>query len=231
MGESLKSFFNRGSLPTLISALKAIAFGDVLRSLPVTIARKAFIAAGPATLAPYDLAAVCVHVLPDNAKASVLHRAYARVASGGVGEAAVQAYGTTPSTGQAAITPCGNIAYVLADLPTVADLQYTPAKGEVIELTAAVASNALALPSYITARGVIYLLEAEGLVGTATGKKIVLVPSGSAAAAGQARLDLAKVNVKFNGTDAITSARVKLLVAYEDARDVSALLEADANLI
>lgn len=231
ISESLTRFFNRSQPNSMWDAFRKFGLGTFLRGGTVTIARKTFIAAGAGTAAPYDLATVCVLVLPDAAKASVLNRCYARVATAGTGEGAIQAYGALPTTGQVAITPCGNIAYVLADLPTVVDLQYVPAKGEVLEVVGSVASNAFAIPANLTARGVIYLLEAEATTATSGGKKIVLVPSGSAAAAGQARLDLAKTNVKFNATDAVTACRVKLLVSYEDAQDQSALLEAEAGLI
>lgn len=231
MAESLRQFFNRAPVGSIVDALRKLYFGDVLRAGPTKLARKTTVA-GNGTATPYDIAGVAVLVLPDNAKAGVIHRACARAGSAGVGELAPQTYGTTPSTTQCAITPCGNIAAVIGDLPTSLDVLYTPEKGEVIERTGACAASVFTVPADLVARGVIYLLEAEAVTGTVTGKKNILVPSASAAATTQARLDLAKATVKFNnGTDVVLTCRCKFLVAYEDAKDTSALLEADANMV
>ena len=62
----------------------------------------------------------------------VLHGMHA--AKGATGEFTPQAYGTTPATTQCAVTPCGDIGFLLADLPTDFDVVFTPEKGDVVEL-------------------------------------------------------------------------------------------------
>jgi len=58
------------------------------------------------------------------------------------------------------------------------------------------------------AGNVMIVMEVEALVGTVTGKKIIDV-IGTAPAAGHAALQLTKLTVDFQATDAVTSARVK----------------------
>ena len=69
----------------------------------------------------------------------------------------------------------------------------------------------------------------HGLAGTLVGKMHVIREAAGAPATGLARLDLAKLNVQFAVADAVTSARVKLLVVSKT--DVDALLEAASNSI
>jgi hypothetical protein len=104
-------------------------------------------------------------------------------------------------------------------------VNYVPEDGEVIALPDLPApAGVLTLPSWITARGVILLLEAEAITATITGRKIVLVP-GAAPATLQARLNVAKSTVIFNSaTDVVTSARVTLLVARPVAQQLDAVL-------
>jgi len=58
-----------------------------------------------------------------------------------------------------------------------------------------------------------------------TGKKTVFAPSAAAVAATRSALDTDKINVWFAIADAVSSARVKLLVC--SAIDVNAQLEAE----
>ncbi len=51
--------------------------------------------------------------------------------------------------------------------------------------------------------------------GTSVGKKIILAPGAGAPAAGQARLNIAKTTVTFAVADAVTRARVKILLATQ----------------
>lgn len=226
MATTTKDQLNTSNPNLVDTLLQALKFGDVLRALP-TFLRKKTTVAGATT--NYNLATENVLVLPTDAKAAVIHRATVRAATAGTGEAAPQTYGTTPSTGQCAVTPCGDIAFVAGDAPTDFDVVYTPEKGKVVEYTLTCASSVATLPSTLdVGRGVILLMEAEALAATVTGKKIILVPGSGGPATTQARLNVAKTTVTFNnGTDVVTSCRVKLLVVPEN--DVDAQLEATAT--
>jgi len=83
------------------------------------------------------------------------------------------------------------------------------------------ATGVLTLPTNITNPGAVTLIQAEALVATSTGVKEILAP-GAASAAGEARLNLAKSTVVFAIADAVTSARVRLLI--NSSVDVSASL-------
>lgn len=158
-----------------------------------------------------NLATVDAMQLPDFSRAAVILRAFSR-AGGVTGELTVAAPGATPLTGQIAVAANGNIVTLETDAITSLDVLYVPEAGEVVESVFPVVSNAIALPGNFTERGVIAVLEAEVVEGTATGNKIVLAAAG-APAAGQAALNADKTSVVFNATDAGTRARVKLLVA------------------
>lgn len=215
---SLKSELDKASPQFLSDAFRIVKLGSVVRALHTSLRKKT-----PAASA-VQLGTLQSLVLADDAKAMTISRAYARVATAGTGELTVVSYGTTPTTGQIAVAPNGDIVTLAADAITSLDVVYHPEKYDIVELTLPVTSNALALPPVVTTPGAILLLEAEALVGTTIGLKIVLVPSASAAATGQARFDLAKLNVKFAPADAVTSARVKL--AISSAADLDALLTA-----
>ena len=214
---SLREVLNDITPHNLAEYLAQLDLGDVLVSLPTALRNKV-----PAADA-YALATLQVVKLPDNAKASVILRATGRTGTT-TGEFAAQAFGATPTTGQVAVTPAGDIAFLGTDAVTLADVVYVPEKGKVVEITLPVASNVLTLPTSLSA---VLLLEAEATEATSTGKKIPLVPGAGAPSAGQARLNVAKTTVTFNGTDAVTKARVKVLVVPD--ADVSALLAASPS--
>lgn len=218
---SLKNQLNLADPNTLPDMFRALGLGDVLRALPTTLRKKA-----PALNAGVLATLHAVGVAEDGAAHS-LFRAYAR-AGGVTGELTVVAPNTTPASGQIAVAPNGDIVVLAADAITDLDVVYLPEKYDTIELTLPVASNSMALPAWVTARGVAILLEAVATKGTSTGEKIVLAPSAGAAAAGQARLVVAKSSVTFNATDAVTEATVKLAVASE--KDVCALLTATSTI-
>ncbi len=219
---TMKDLLNSANPQDTFDALRQLGFGDMIRCLPTQLRKKAAVAGGTAN---YNLATVCVYVLPVDAKAASIARCVTRAGSAGVGEMAPQTYGTTPATTQCAVTPCGDLAFVLGDLPTDFDCLYTPEKGDVVELTLDCTASVATLPAQYTARGVAMLIEAEALAGSVTGKKIILVPGAGGPATTQARLNLAKSTVTFNnGTDAVTRARVKFLVA--SAKDTDAQLQA-----
>lgn len=163
----------------------------------------------------YNLATLVAQVLPDNQPAAVIERTTAHAGTT-TGEYASQAFGATPTTGQVAVAPNGDIVFLGTDAPDKVDITYTPEVCDVVELVLAVTGNSLAIPAALTARGVILIREVESLAGTLTGKLIVLTPSASAPATGQARLNVAKTAVAFASADAVTKARVKLAVVAAD---------------
>lgn len=215
-----------GATPnTLADHLKAITFAAVMRGQMNQVVRKK----DPAVDSYAPVNTVETVVLADDARATSILRAYSRAGTV-TGALTVVAPGTTPATGEISIQPDGNIMVLAADAITSLDVSYAPERGDVIELDNwPVVSDAIALPTKITDRGVVLLLEAESLTGTLTGKLRILTPSGSAAATTQARLNLAKTTVKFAPADAVTKARVKLLVCA--AVDLDTVLEADASIL
>jgi len=218
---SLKSTLDNANPNTLPDKFRTIKVGSVLRAGTTFLRKKTPVASS------YSLATLLALVLPDDAKAHNIHRAYARTATAGQGELAVVAYGTTPATGQIAVGPNGDIVTLAADAITSVDVVYQPEKQDIQETTLAVAANVLTLPSQFTGQGVINLLEVEATIGTSVGKKIVLVPGAGAPAAGQARLNLDKSTVTFAAADAVTQARVKFSTV--PTTDVDALLTGDSG--
>lgn len=227
--QSVHTNLNRVTPSSAATLLALLAIGDVLAAhVPQQLRQKT-----PAADAN-QLATLESFGLPMQARAESIVRAYARAtgASGTLGELAVQAANTTPADAQIAVAPNGNIVVLAASDYVDVDVTYIPARGEVVELPELpVTSNALAIPSTYTDRGVVYLLEAVATEGTSAGRKIITAPSGSVASAGHARLDLAKANVKFNGTDAITKARVTLLVAPIAKEQLQEQLLADSPTV
>jgi hypothetical protein len=164
---------------------------------------------------PYQLATVESVGLPAFARASSILRATVR-AGGVTGELTPVAFGVTPATTQIGVAPNGEIVVLAADLITDMDVTFVPESGEVYDLPEIeVATHVATLPTFVTSRGVALLIEAEALTGTATGKKIILIPGAGAPAAGQARLNIAKSTVTFAVADAVTKARLKLLIVPE----------------
>lgn len=192
---------------------------------------------------PYALATLGVFQLPEEGKASTIQAAYARAGGVALGPLTIVAPGVTPATTQIAVTPNGDIACLLSDAYTSVDILFTPERGDSLGLDRdgnvnnvsapgnvyPVVSNVITLPATLTARGVVLLMEAEALTGTSTGKKIVLAPGAGAPAAGQARLNLAKSTITFAVADAVTRARIKLLVCAAD--DLGNILTATQSII
>lgn len=220
----LQEAINRGNTQAWAAAMQALGFGDMIRALPTYLRKKNPNAAGTNA---YNLATLHVLVLPEDAKAHSIERTTVR-AGGATGEFTAQAYGATPATTQVAVTPSGDIAFLAADAITDADLCYIPEKGDVAELTlSATAANEITLPTPWTTQGVVLLTEVEVTKGTATGKKIILVPNNANPAAGRANLDIAKGKVLFQATDAVTEARLKVVLASKI--DVNAVLESETT--
>lgn len=221
MAKTVKDVLNDAPPNALPDMLRALRFGDLVRSLP-TYLRHKDPAADTSQLATLESFGVAL-----KAPAATILRAYARAGTATALELAIQAANTTPATGQIAVSPNGDIVVLAADAWTDVDVEYQPTRGEYLTLSLPVASNALAIPAAVTARGVVHLVAATATAGTSAGVKIVLAASASAAAAGQARLDLAKANVKFNATDAITAGTVVLFIAH--STDVDATLESTST--
>jgi hypothetical protein len=220
-----KDALARATNNTIPEHLKAIGFAGLIRGQINQVVRKAV----PEVSDYAPGATVETIVLADDARATAILRAYSRVGTV-TGALTVVAPGTTPSTTEISIQPDGNIMVLAADAITSIDITFAPERGDVDELDNwPAASNAIVLPARVTDKGAILLLEAESLEGTLTGELAILAPSGSAAATGQARLNLAKTSVKFAPADAVTKARVKLLVCA--AIDLDTELEADATLL
>ncbi len=216
---------DRANPITLADQLRSLRLGHLFLGQMIQHKRKV----NPSALgvSPYALATLHALQLPDRARASAVLRATVR-AGGVTGELTPAAYGATPTTGQIAVSPNGDIVVLASDAITDMDVTYVSERGDVMGNVQAdpslpfytlgfympVVSNVLTLPtSGWGARGNLFLLEAEAIQATSTGKKIVVVPGNGATTAGQAKLNLAKTTVIFNGTDAVTRARLKLLIA------------------
>jgi hypothetical protein len=217
MAETIQQALNRADPNVLADQLRSLKFGDVLRSLPTTIRRRT--AAADASV---DATAFSTSDQAEEARASTILSAYARAGAGAPGALAVVTY---PPVGanDIAIAPNGDIVTLAADAWTDMDVSYTVEKGDVVEVTANVvaATGVLTLPINVTTPGAVMLIEAEAIAATSTGIKEILAP-GAASAAGEARLNLAKATVVFAIADAVTTARVRLLI--NSSVDVSASL-------
>lgn len=148
---SYKDQLNKANPNHLADLFREFGIGSFLRAMPSALRKKA-----PAVgaLANYHTSAVHVVVLPADAKASVVQRASGRAGSV-TGEFTPQAYGATPTTGQVAVTPCGDIAFVAADAVTDVDIDYLPAKGDVVELTLPCAASVLSIDPFEVADAVL----------------------------------------------------------------------------
>jgi len=204
--DSLKVALDAASPNTIADAFRKIGLGSMLVATVTCLMNKVPVAGQP------QLATLNTFKLPEEAKAATLLRVYGKTAVAGA-ELTIVAYGVTPAAGQCAIAPNGDIVVLAADAHVKLDITYIPDAYSVVELTLPVVAGALVIPAPIAALGVKALLEATGVAGAVTGAKIVLVP-GAAPATTQARLNTLKDSVLFNaGTDALTSATVKLAIA------------------
>lgn len=216
---TVKDSLNTANPQNLADNLRSVALGDMMRAETTHLRAQA-----PAVNSS-NLSSLKAVALPDDAKASYILRAYARAGSAGTGEMSVQSFGTTPTSGQIAVAPNGDIVTLGSDAITNLDVVYVPEKVDIVTLTGTVTSNAFAIPSSYT---VVSLHSATANTGTVTGAEVILTPSGSAATTGTCRLDVAKANVKFYSGDAVTNCTVTLGVVK--AVDSNAVLESAANL-
>jgi hypothetical protein len=217
---TVKAALDRANPNTLPDLFRQLGLGQIMRGqIPQVLRRQA-----PVDDAGVDGSLEAI-ILPDDCRAAVIHRAYAR-AGMVTGELAPVAYGTTPMTGEIAVAPNGNIVVLEADAITDLDVVFTPERCDVVTLDLPVVpgTGVCALPPAVTTPGVVYLIDANATAGTATGRMEILVPAAGAPGAGNARLDVAKENVQFAVADAVERATVRLAVV--SAIDFSALLEA-----
>jgi hypothetical protein len=229
MGTSLFAKLESAQPNTLPDAFRQLHLGRFMAQGAQALRKTA--PAANATLVRPQLATLSSFQLPDFAKACIVRRAYVR-AGGVTGELTPVAYGATPATTQIAVAPNGDIVTLEADAITNMDVEFEPlANCQAIQLSNfPVLTSDLTLPSSITALGVIYLVEANAITATATGKKIVLVPGAGVPAAGRASLNVARDKVRFQTTDAVTTATVTLIVGPSSGEDPLALLAADTVL-
>lgn len=207
ISNSLKEVLNTANPSNLSPALQMIALGDFVMAQKKYLYRKVPVANS------YNLSTLQCISLPDDIKCASILRAYARAGSAGTGEMTIAANQATPTTGQIASTPNGDIAVLGTDAITDLDVFFEPHRLDVVELTLPVvaATGVCAIPAKYTAapNGIVLLMEAESLTGTLVAKMNVLA-NGSAPATTKANMNVAKTQVQFAVADAVTSARVKL---------------------
>jgi len=221
MAEKLYQSMDRGDANSLPGQFSVVDIGSVLQcQVPLPLyGAVPKLADRTISAAAYDAIK-----LPNEAKAQMIMSAYARSGTGTKGQMTIAALGALPTAGQIGIAPNGDIITLGSDAYTAIDLVYAPQRMDSLQVTLPVASNAVAIPTPFKA---MQLLSVDATVGTSGGAKTVEYPSASAATAGCARLDLAKANVKFNGTDAITSATFTFAVyaGQQGGVDVNAKLQ------
>jgi hypothetical protein len=234
--ESIREALNRADVNVLADLLRSGAIGDALRALPIFLRAQVPSVTGAK---PQQGSTLSTIELPEDAKASILHRVTVRTATATAGEFTIVAYGTTPTTTQAAVAPNGDIVFLGSDAVTSVDVIYTPQKGDVLgnlaysrlgitSLTLAVATGIATIPTAYSGKAIL-LMQANALAGTVTGQKQILIPATAATAAGTAALSKDGTKVYCNNaTDGVTSLQVDLLVAsglVSGVTELGALLE------
>jgi len=196
---SLKVALDRADLNTMMDALRAMGFGDVIRALPTWVRNG--VPTTPSATVPNSLGQLCPQVsstqtivLPDDAKCMAtpggtasfpvapggILAAYARAGSGTVGPLSVTAALATgvafvaPAAGHVAIAPNGDLAFASADAWTAVDVMYLPEKQDVFVGTFPVVpgTGILTLPTaagQLLASGAVSLMECNVTLGTVTG--------------------------------------------------------------
>lgn len=226
MTETRREAINRANPNDLADFLRKLGFGDVLAGHPPQQLRRE----NPAPDASVDSTLEAV-VLPAHRKAATILRA--TVLAGGVtGELAPQTYGTTPSTGQIAVSPSGDIVVLASDAITSLDVTYVPERGELADVVLAAdpATGFVELPPRLADKTIL-LSRAEILEGSATGAKEILVPASSAPAAGNARLSIPKNRVHFAVADGPTKVRLWLVVAPAKADRLHVAMDAVSTFL
>lgn len=219
---AMKDALTRCNPNTLADMLRKLDLGALLRSQINQVFRMKTPAADV-----HNLATVAsLGLVSRGMCAAEVTRAYARAttAAGTLGTLAIQAPEATPADAQIAVAPNGDIVTLLASAYTNVDVEFVPARGEVVTLSAqTVTANVYTIPAEYTARGVVYLMSAQGItaLGVQT-DKIIIAPG--APAATQAALAVNKGSVNFNAADAVATCNVTLLVV-PDEEDLDTNLE------
>lgn len=209
---TLRDALNRANSSTIATHLQKAQLGTVVAGhVPQQIS-----GAVPAAQTN-ELATVLGLGLPYTSRASAVLRATVRTVSSGavLGELTPVNHDVTPSTGNVAVSPSGDIVFLETDKATKVDVVYAPIAGEVVEWTGPAPLGIMALPAWIIARNLL-LLEATATVATITGRKIILAPAAAVVATTKAALAIDRSKVYFNyATDVVTYATVKLLLTPE----------------
>lgn len=222
----VKTRLNTIKPETLPDHLTRLHFGSMLRGQIPQVLRNGVPAAdnGASASTMQSL------VLPNDAKASVITRAYARTGTAGTGEMTAATAGATPTSGQIVVQPNGDLGFLAADAILNVDVEYTPARGSVLVLTGLpVVSNVITIPAVLVTRGVILLIDLNATTATTTGRKRVLAPASSTPATGFCKLNVAKSTITVAAGDAITVADVTLLVASD--HDLGTYLESESVML
>ena len=210
---TLRDALNRANSSTIATHLQRVQLGTVVAGhVPQQIS-----GAVPAAQTN-ELATVLGLGLPYTSRASAVLRATVRTVSSGavLGELTPVNHDVTPSTGNVAVSPSGDIVFLETDKATKVDVVYAPVAGEVIEWTGPCPLGIMALPAWIIARNPLLLLEATATVATIGGRKIILAPAAAVVATTKAALAIDRSKVYFNyATDVVTYATVKLLLTPE----------------
>jgi hypothetical protein len=231
---SLAEIMNTAPPGSIADAFRLIQIGSVVRALRTTLRNKS---PNAALANPYVTAGLQVLTLPDDAKADVISRAYARTGTGTKGPLTVVAsdsYAGDPGAHSIVVSPTGDLVFHAADAYTSVDVAYEPMKYDIKELTLpAPTSGVVPLPTVDVAAGVVFIAEAEGNFGLAGDTNLVVNLPGTAAATGKAALDLAKANVVLNAGDNFTQVRVKygVIAGQAGGADVDTLLEAQSPIL
>ena len=197
---------NRANPNNLASCFKNLGLGQLLAGqMPQTVRLVAPVASTS------QLSTVFACGLPNTSRATSIHRAYSR--TGTTGELTVGTTNSTPTGANIAVAPNGDIVVSASTTWTSIDVDYLPARGDVVTLTnQPVTSNVFTIPSTYTSQGVVYLLSCTALTGTVSGANIVVAPGVASSTTKQVNLNLAKTQVQFVVADAVTSCTVTLLV-------------------
>lgn len=217
---------NSSNLGILADLFRKLGLGDLLRGqLPQVLRHQ-----DPVASAAPGIAASERIALPNTGKACKIERCTSRAGTT-TGEFTIDGYTqTAPAAGHVGISPNGDLMFAPSADTTNVDITYIAERGDVVELTLNItATDEISLPTSLTDRGVVLLAEAESLAGTLTGELHILLPTNSNPATGKAVLNIAKGKVLFAAADAVTRARLVLVVAT--SKDLNSVLSEARNLL
>ncbi len=197
--EKLRESLNRSDPNTAHDIFRTILLGTILSALRAVI--RAVVPVGDAI------------ALPNMAKARRVLSAYARAGAGALGELTVSATPLTPAAGEVGWSATGDILFNAADAWTSVDVEFEPMVNVAEYATDGfpVVANILTLPQ--PARPAVMLLSVVGYDAAGSVTTMTVMVPGTAPAAGECALDLAKETVVFNAADAIVRADVVMLRA------------------